>query len=498
MRAPSELSRPPSRPLATKAALAVSHRRLPRAQPLPLLQPLPGWAWAVAFAGGVWSLTTYQPVLTAAAFATLLVVTSLLYIRGESVILFACAGMHWLRSTTALIFAGVTGIPLEKALDYPNQEEAAWLSLGGVLVLAIGMRLAISPHGRGSDIGQRMEADASRMSLSQLNMTWWATFLFTHALGGVLWKLGGFRQLGATFLGLNWVIFFMLAYKVLSEERGYGILLTAVAVQVAVGLTGYFGSFKEVLLIGMVVALSLRRGMSLRIRGIAIGLFVVGVVASMFWSVVKQDYREFLQQQWSQKGGADMMTRLGAVRTMIGRMDSQTLGDGFHTFLARVSYTGLFGSTIAHVPAFEPHSKGELWLGAVQHVLMPRILFPDKEVLDDSARARRFTGIRLAGMEEGTSIGIGYFAESYADFGPIGMMFPIGIMGMLFGRAYNNFTAKPDSLIGAAMATSIVFSELQAYEASNVKIFGGFAAQVLVFWVLYSLAVPRLRAFLSR
>ena len=121
-------------------------------------------------------------------------------------------------------------------------------------------------------------------------------------------------------------------------------------------------------------------------------------------------------------------------------------------------------------------------MGAITHVITPRFLFPDKKVLDDSARARRFTGIRLSGMEEGTSIGIGYMAESYADFGNLGMFFPIYLLGLFLGRIYQNFCLnKHTALLGAAIATAIIFSVIQAFATSNVKIVGSLIVLCLAY-----------------
>lgn len=179
------------------------------------------------------------------------------------------------------------------------------------------------------------------------------------------------------------------------------------------------------------------------------------------------------------------MDKLELIGMLISRMDAKKMEEGFKATVARVSYVGLFGSVISHVPAVEPHSNGELWLGAITHVLTPRILFPEKKVLDDSARARRFTGMRLSGAEEGTSIGIGYMAESYADFGSWGMFFPIYLLGLFLGRIYRNFCANPQSaLLGAAIATSILFSVIQAFAMSNTKIVGSLVVLCLAYVAL--------------
>ncbi len=235
----------------------------------------------------------------------------------------------------------------------------------------------------------------------------------------------------------------------------------------------------------VIVVMGLPRGMNLRIRGIALVFITLGFFASLFWSVIKVDYRNYLLQQWRQKSGASVMDKLAVIQTLASSMDARKMEEGFKATVARISYIGLFGSVLSHVPAAEPHSNGELWLGAVTHVLTPRILFPDKKVLDDSARARRFTGMRLSGAEEGTSIGIGYMAESYADFGSLGMFFPIYLLGLFLGRIYRNFCLnKHSTLLGAAIATAILFSVVQAFAMSNAKLVGALSVLCLAYVAL--------------
>jgi hypothetical protein len=116
---------------------------------------------------------------------------------------------------------------------------------------------------------------------------------------------------------------------------------------------------------------------------------------------------------------------------------------------------------------------------------MPRIIFKNKEILDDSKRAVRYTGLRLAGADEGTSIGIGYMAESYVDFGAAWMMLPIGGLGLAMGLVYRLQSRRySHSIYGIALGTSILFSVVKAFENSNVKIVGALVSFTAIYWVL--------------
>ncbi len=438
-----------------------------------LIQPLPLWVWIIAAVGSLWGALSLYPILTAACCLSLPIIASLLFIKGESPILFACCAMQWLQVVVLVFYADAYNTPLERVLEYPELEKATWLSLGGVLSLAVGMRTALDSVGRGAVMAAKMENNLEKLPLGRLFVIWLISFCIASSIGAIAWKFGSLRQFATPIGTIKWVFFYLLAYRVLVRDEGYKFLLSAVLLEFVSGFTGYFGSFKEGIMMLIIVVMGLPRGMNLRIRSLALVFITLGFFAAVFWSVIKVDYRAYQVQKWRQKGGASTMDKLEVIGMLISRMDAQKMEEGFKATVARVSYVGLFGSVISHVPAAEPHSDGELWLGAITHVLTPRFLFPDKKVLDDSARARRFTGMRLSGMEEGTSIGIGYMAESYADFGSLGMFFPIYLLGLLLGRIYRYFCLNPHStLLGVAIATAILFSGIFAFATSNVKLVG--------------------------
>lgn len=458
-----------------------------RAQPAAyrLMQPLPAWIWIVACIGVLLGLLSPYPLLTAACCLAPPVMGGLLLFKGESPILFACCLMNWLQVVTAVFYADVFGATLENVLQFPEVEKATWLSLVGTMVVAVGMRTALDPTSRGNVMAAKMEQNLEKLSIGRLYLVWWGAFIVGSMLETVAWKFGSLRSITTPILSIKWIFFYLFAYRVLARNERMGLLVSAMLVEFLSGFSGYFGSFKEVLMMFLVVVMSLRRGLSLHARGLAIVIVIIGFVASIFWSVVKTDYRDYLKMQWGKTGGDDMVTRLEVMQHLISRVDRNKMDEGFKALVARVSYTGWFGATISHVPAFEPHAGGELWLGAVTHVLMPRIFFPNKKALNDSDRARRFTGLRLSGSEEGTSIGIGYMAESYADFGTYGMFFPIYLLGLLMGRIYQQFCRNSYStLFGTAIATGILFSMILSFAFSNAKIVGALISLSLAYATL--------------
>ena len=130
----------------------------------------------------------------------------------------------------------------------------------------------------------------------------------------------------------------------------------------------------------------------------------------------------------------------------------------------------------------------------MKRIFTPRLFFPDKARIDDSERTNYYTGSRVAGTEEGTSIGIGYMAESYIDFGPTYMFIPIMLLGVFYGLIYRYFIARKDfRIIGFALGTALLLTVHQDFGASNAKIVGGIVTGLIVCAAVFEVAKRNFR-----
>src|SRR3954464_5874227 len=91
---------------------------------------------------GLGSLTA-NPVLTPFAIAVLIAVVRLLWRKGEPPVLVFAGAMQWLQAAAAVFYTDFHGLSVEQAGGSPQFETATWLSIGAILVLAVGMRLAL-------------------------------------------------------------------------------------------------------------------------------------------------------------------------------------------------------------------------------------------------------------------------------------------------------------------------------------------------------------------
>ncbi|HEU0038859.1 MAG TPA: hypothetical protein VFR76_06270, partial [Verrucomicrobiae bacterium] len=68
----------------------------------------------------------------------------------------------------------------------------------------------------------------------------------------------------------------------------------------------------------------------------------------------------------------------------------------------------------------------------------------------------------------------GYIAESYIDFGIVGMFAPVFLLGLFYGLIYRHFVdGQRYHVLGFAMATAILVFGAYSIETSNIKLVGG-------------------------
>jgi hypothetical protein len=141
-----------------------------------------------------------------------------------------------------------------------------------------------------------------------------------------------------------------------------------------------------------------------------------------------------------------------------------------------------FSHVLRFVPAVAEHEEGDLSWRAIQHILMPRFLFPEKPNLGgDSWLVRKYAGLNVSGDESSTSIGLGYMSEFYIDFGFPGMLVPLLLYGMLLGGMYRFLYAfSPSNALFSAMVTGLFLLHFLSYEGNFTKLLGGVVQNFII------------------
>lgn len=432
------------------------------------------------------------------AIAVLMAGAFLLWRPGESPIFLFVFGYQWLQASLKIFKAGWLGVDVGQLPSYGGDiEQATVLSLLGLLALGVGLRVGAGPW-RFQD-GMLARFTTQRLTIQ----SWFRLYIVAFAIATLAQSIArvvpGLSQPLLALANLKWAFFWMLAYATFARARSDKLyLLLALGLEIALGIGAYFSDFKTPFFFTFMAAVTARLRVSV---GRYLVLAVLGTVVlamAMTWTAVKVDYRHYLN------GGADAQVvtvgyveRVEKLTSMIGELDAATLSKSFGKLLDRLAYVDFFAVVLDTVPGAVPHEDGALWWDAISRPFMPRLLFPEKTAIDDSVRTNYYTGLDLPTSEEGTSISLGYMAESYIDFGKIGMMVPIFGLGLLLGRYYRfMLNHDPSRLLGMALATATIF-EVSFLESSITKVFGGLVISMLASWAVLRIApkhIPWLRS----
>lgn len=448
---------------------------------------LPAPVLLVFLCAAVLGLLTANPWLTAAAIAVLPLFIVLLWRPGEPPVLLFAVGFQWLQVTAKVFHANVNGVHVNEMTAASTVEGAIWMSLTGLVVLSGGMWLALRGmrcRGRGAVEEELMKISTHRAFLLYLLATALASLARAYA-----WSIPGLTQPLIEFSAVRWAFFFLLAFLVFKRREKHLYLAAAFAIEFISGI-GFFSGFKTVLFVTLIAvgAVFLRMNAKTVLMGAACGAFLL--ILGSAWTVVKPEYRAFLDTQAREgtSSRSEQITKLAELAFGLTRAD---LAEGMEPLFRRVAYVEFFAHVTDYVPEVVPHERGALWLASVQHVLTPRLLNPNKpELPSDSELTMQYTGLRLAGVEAGTSISIGYMGESYIDFGPLGMFVPIFILGLLWGLMYRYFVVRARAqIIGYSIAVAVLLSAYM-FEIAGLKLLGGMTMGFIVFALLMRFLEP--------
>lgn len=439
-------------------------------------------------------------LLALLAWLTLLLGVRLLWRPGEPPILLLIFAYQWLQASIGLFYGNLTGFPVDHWTEHGGSHiQAILLTLLSLAVLSISIRIAIGPQAPG--VSQRIRAYILAYPLTSWFAVYVGAWLFSQVCLFFAPMSRGFYQPLLFLSQFRWAAFFLLTVATFSQPRQRKIFwITAFAFEFLQSVGGYFSSFSDVFLYTIVglaasnVKLSFKSLVPLALAGVA--LVFTGIV----WSGIKADYRTY-----ASKGAHDQTVKIGTVekfteiQRLIGEMDAERFGESANIMVTRLMYFEFFGVILDRVPAALPHSGGEIWGAATLSPFTPRLLFPNKPVIDDTKLTDRYTGIHVAAWGFGVSISMGYIAEAYIDFGPELMFAAIAALGLYMGGLYRWLLGQKGSklALGAALAP-MALMPAHLLESSSLKVIPPLVLSLIGCWFILTVLSKQLARLQDR
>ncbi len=321
---------------------------------------------------------------------------------------------------------------------------------------------------------------------------------FLSTIGFVFGNTSGLAQILTTISTLKWIFFSWYAFSILYSKENKALLIVITVLEFLMGTVAYFSAFKGVIYILIITLLTFVTHVNLRhlfrVFLTVTLLFFMGLI----WTAVKGEYRNFLNK--GQSIQSVMVTKTDAYEKLsdqVASLDSKRLENSLDDILYRLQYIFHFAKAMDRVPAAVPHEHGKLWWQNLTFNLMPRLLFPNKPIYEATPKTIKYTGIFYAGYDKGTSFSLGYFAESYVDFGPVFMFLPLVLLALLITLLFKTLMIQSHlNLFLRFSVINVCFFEFILFEADGTYVLGRILMSFLVFIFLGKTLFPRLQKWL--
>jgi hypothetical protein len=290
---------------------------------------------------------------------------------------------------------------------------------------------------------------------------------------------------------LKWVLLTLLIVQTLVVETNRNLVIVLVSIEILLSFSGFWAAFKDYILVALGAYLMFSPRLSLRTYFILSFIFLISLFLAVVWTYSKGEYRKYLTggERTQLIVEQDNLTNIQKFYEIVQRdFSSENFKDNFliglENLVYRVSYVEFLALTMKQVPTYLPHENGNLFINAIEHILKPRILFPDKKPIYDSELTSKYTGVQFAGAEQGTSFSLGTVAESYVDFGKYYMFVPIIFFGLWIGWMYKYFIVNGYNIIWGMCYSAPIFQFAWSFPVPTSKFFGWSVTYFIGFWFL--------------
>ena len=419
-----------------------------------------------------------NPLLMAYSGLSIFLIIKYMWRVNEPKFLFFNMIIYWLTVSVLLPYGAIFQKPIESLSDGATQTimMANFLAVTALISYLFGinvmLRNVVVPNTE-KLAKILLRYDAKRIFTGYIIYTFIATFFGKIFLGFA----GG--QMLISLIFFKWAFLTFLIVHTLFYPSNSKYVIVLIVFEVLLSFSGFWSDFKDYMIVAIAAFFTLSRKISLKatISTIAVGVFLF--IVSVMWSYSKGAYRLYLTggERSQQVVKNDAIENVQMLRTIVSNDFSserfyESFSKGSEGLLFRVSYIEYLGRALKQVPTFIPHEDGSLLLGAFEHIFKPRILFPDKKVLDDSEITSKYTGTTFAGREEGASFAFGVVPERYVDFGPVYMFIPIFFFGIYVGYIYKLLLFKCYNLVWGLCYSAPFFNFMVAYGLPTTKFLG--------------------------
>ena len=378
---------------------------------------------------------------------------------------------QWVQVSIGAFYHGFTGRSLN-VIDLSDYRPMVLIGLGCLAALLLGLNLGVRlvrRSGRGAVARPELVCGWPVLIAAYV-----VSVVVTGTMQELAWELPALTQAILVLTYVRFATLFMMFRRLTRPRMRVGWLALLVTAEVVLGFTGFFAGFREPLMLAALALLGVfdRRRLT---HWLAVSVFAgLMLFTGLVWMGIRTDYRQDFGSEAFVQSQEARLERVLALASNWLRQDLGAILEDLDTFVDRLWAIYYPARAVERVPSVVPHEHGAILGRALLHLVTPRVLFPDKAVLEsDSELVTKYAGVAVAGAEQDTSIAFGYAAESYVDFGVPLMFVPVLLFGVLMGMAYHGWLRIIRHRELAVGLTAVMFwMALYLFERSWVKTLG--------------------------
>jgi len=408
--------------------------------------------------------------LVAFSLAVLWFIWKALPIKGMPPVLPLALTYQWFQAAGGLIYCVAFDRDLP-VLHVPEHRAMVLIGLGCVMAITVGLMVGTRIFGV-----QPYPTEAPSIFPTSLLMTAYAALtVFEGTINQIAWRYPLLTQAILAISLIRLGVLYLLLRRFMEPELRLAPFGALLALEIMLGFTGFFASFREGVAI---TAMVLYQGFNWRRPGHAMAmavLLVTALLTGIVWMSVRGQFRaEQVENTVLAQSRSARFERISELVDGWFRSGDSNAGYDIDFLIDRMWAVYYPSLALARVPTILPHTDGAFVVGALRHVVTPRFLFPNKpELTSNSEKVRQYSGIWVAGRDEGTSIAFGYAIEAYVDYGLPAMFIPVFIYGTFMGMVFALFMRwirLPD--FGVPLLTVVFWLSLYLFEESWAKMLG--------------------------
>lgn len=289
---------------------------------------------------------------------------------------------------------------------------------------------------------------------------------------------------------LAFAIVFRLYLKGESIPFDKGLLFTYFFVRVLSGLSsGWLGVLMSIVIISAAVYI-------VECKKMPRAAIVLVVLVTLFFQVGKEDFRRIYWKENQQAGQFErasywLQTSLDKWSNVVTDPNGANVRQVINPSISRVSLLTQTANVINQTPSAVPYQYGRLY-SYLAVTLIPRFVWPDKPSINEANQFYQVAyGLTKEAELEDVSISVGVLTEGYMNFGWLGVIGVMFLLGVFFEFYQKTFLSESAGLLMGAIGLLLLVQFL-SIELQMAQYLGGIVQQVLLS-LFAMLPVVRLR-----